>query len=50
MQHEELTNDGLMELETTGKGKGIQEEDGTKELKGFTTQEMTRDFLLLLFT
>ena len=46
VQHEELTNEDLMELEAQRKDKERQEEEVTKELKRFTTQEMARGFSL----
>ena len=45
VQHEELTNEDLMELETQRKGEERQEEEeATEELKRFTLQEMARGF------
>ena len=47
MQHEELTNEDLMELEAQRKDEGRQEEEEvTEELKRFTTREMARGFSL----
>ena len=47
MQHEELTNEDLMELEAQRKDKERQEEEKvTEELKRFMTQEMARGFSL----
>ena len=48
VQHEELTNEDLTELEALGKHKERQEEEEvTEELKRFMTQKMARDFLYL---
>ena len=48
VQHEELTNEDLMELEAQRKAKEQQEEEEvTEELKRFTMQEMQGDFLYL---
>ena len=48
VQHEELINEELMELEAQRKDKERQEEgEVTEEPKRFTTQEMARDFLYL---
>ena len=45
VQHEELTNEDLMELEAQRKDKETQEEEEvTEETKRFTTQEMARGF------
>ena len=44
MQHKELTNEDLMELEAQRKGEERQEEEVTEELKRFTMQEMARGF------
>ena len=47
MQHEELTNEDLMELEVHRKDKERQEEEKvTEEPKRFTMQEMARGFSL----
>ena len=47
VQHEELTNEDLMELEAQRKDKERQEEEEvTEELKRLTTQEMARGFSL----
>ena len=47
VQHEELTNEDLMELEAQRKDKERQEEEEvTEELKRFTTQEIARGFSL----
>ena len=46
VQHEELTNEDLMELESQRKDKERQEEEVTEELKRFMTQEMARGFSL----
>ena len=47
VQHEELTNEDLMELEAQRKDEERQEEEEvTEELKRFTTQEMARGFSL----
>ena len=44
VQHKELTNEDLMELEVQRKDKERQEEEEiTEELKRFTMQEMARD-------
>ena len=46
-QHEELTNEDLMELEAQRKDEERQEEEEvTEEPKRFTTQEMARGFSL----
>ena len=47
VQHKEVTNEDLMELEAQRKDKGTQEEEVTEELMKFTTQEMARGFSLL---
>ncbi|TEA41092.1 hypothetical protein DBR06_SOUSAS29010005, partial [Sousa chinensis] len=48
VQHEELTNEDLMELEAQRKAEESQEEEEvTEEPKRFTTQEMKGDFLYL---
>ena len=48
MQHEELTNEDLMELEAQRKDEERQEEEEvTEEPKRFTTQKMARGFSLL---
>ena len=46
VQHEELTNENLLELEAQRKDKERQEEEVTEELKRFVTQEMVRGFSL----
>ena len=47
MQHKELTNEDLMELEAQRKDEERQEEEEvTEELKRFMMQEMTRGFSL----
>ncbi|KAJ8780405.1 hypothetical protein J1605_011669 [Eschrichtius robustus] len=47
VQHEELTNEDLMELEAQRKDEERQEEEEiTEEVKRFMTQEMTRGFSL----
>ncbi|XP_057390086.1 tigger transposable element-derived protein 1-like isoform X2 [Balaenoptera acutorostrata] len=47
VQHEELTNEDLMELEAQRKDEeGQEEEEVTEEPKRFTTQEMARGFSL----
>ena len=46
MQHEELTNEDLMELEAQRKDEERQEEEVTEEPKRFTMQEMARRFSL----
>ena len=47
VQHKELTNEDLMELEAQRKDRERQEEEEvTEELKRFMTQEMARDFSL----
>ena len=47
VQHEELTNEDLMELEAQRKDEERQEEEEvTEELKRFTMQEMARGFSL----
>ena len=47
VQHEELTNEDLMELEAERKDKETQEEEEvTEEPKRFTMQEMAREFSL----
>ena len=47
VQHEELTNEDLMELEAQRKDEERQEEEEvTEELKRFTMQEMARRFSL----
>ena len=46
VQHEELTNEDLMELEAQRKDKERQEEEVTEEPKRFTMQEMARGFSL----
>ena len=48
VQHEELTNEDLMELEAQRKDteKQEEEEEVTEEPKRFTTQEMARGFSL----
>ena len=44
VQHEELTNQGIMESDAQRKDEGRQEV--TEELKRFTMQEMAREFSL----
>lgn len=44
VQHEELTNQGIMESDAQRKDEGRQEV--TEELKRFTMQEMARGFSL----
>ena len=47
VQHEELTNEDLMELEAQRKDEERQEEEErSEELKRFTMQDMARGFLL----
>ena len=47
VQHEEVTNEDLMELEVDRKDEERQQvEEVTEELKRFTTQEMARGFSL----
>ena len=46
VQHEELTNEDLMELEAQRKDEERQEEEVTEEPKRFTMQEMARGFSL----
>ena len=47
MQHKELTNEDLMELQSQRKDKERQEEEEvTEEPKRFTAQEMARRFSL----
>ena len=46
VQHKELTNEDLMELEAQRKDKERQEEEVTEESKRFTMQEMARGFSL----
>ena len=46
MQHKELTNEAVMELEAQRKDRERGEEEVTEELKRFTTQEMARGFSL----
>ena len=46
MQHKELTNEDLMELEAQRKDKRRQEEEVTEEPKRFMMQEMARGFSL----
>ena len=47
VQHKELTNEDLMELEAQRKDEERQEEEEvTEEPKRFTTQEMAREFSL----
>ena len=47
VQHEELTNEDLMELEVPKKDEERQEEEGvTEELKRFMMQEVARGFSL----
>ena len=45
VQHEELTNQGIMESDAQRKDESRQEEV-TEELKRFTMQEMARGFSL----
>ena len=48
VQHEELTNEDLIELEAQRKDKGRQEEEEvTEEPKRFMMQEMAGNFLYL---
>ena len=47
VQHKEVTNEDLMELEAQRKDKETQEEEVTEELMRFMTQEMARGFSLL---
>ena len=47
VQHEDLTNEDLMELKAQRKDKERQEEEVTKEPKRFTMQETLRGFSLL---
>ena len=46
MQHEELTNYDLMELEAQRKDEERQEEKLAEELKRFSMQKMSRRFSL----
>ena len=46
MQHEESTNEDLMESEAQRKDQERQEEEVTEEPKKFTTWEMARGFSL----
>ena len=46
VQHEELTNEDLMELEAQRKDEERQEEEETEEPKSFMIQEMARGFYL----
>ena len=46
MQHEELTNEDLMELEAQRKDEERQEEEETEEPKSYLMQEMARGFQL----
>ena len=46
MQHKELTNEDLMELEAQRKDERRQEEEVTEEPKRFMIQEMARGFSL----
>ena len=46
VQHEELTNDDLMELEVQGKNEERQVKEVTKEPKRFMVQETARAFSL----
>ena len=46
VQHKELTNEDLMELEAQRKDEERQKEEVTEEPKSFTTQEMARTFSL----
>ena len=47
VQHEELTNEDLIELEAQRKDEETQEEEVTEERKRFTTREMARGFSLV---
>ena len=47
VQHKEVTNEDLMELEAQRKDKETKEEEVTEELMRFMTQEMARGFSLL---
>ena len=47
VQHKEVTNEDLLELEAQRKDKETQEEEVTEELMRFMTQEMARGFSLL---
>ena len=44
MQHKELTNEDLMDLEAQRKDEDRQEEEVTEELKRFIIQEMAKGF------
>ena len=46
VQHEELTNEDLMELEAQRKDEERQEKEVSEEAKRFTMQEMARGFSL----
>ena len=46
VQHEELTDEDLMELEAQRKAEERQEKEVTEEWKRFTTQGMARGFSL----
>ena len=46
VQHEELTNEDLMELEAQRKDEERQEEEDTEEPKSFSMQEMAMGFYL----
>ena len=47
VQHKELTNEDLIELEAQRKDEETQEEEVTEERKRFTTREMARGFSLV---
>ena len=47
MQHKELTNEELMELEAQRKDEKRQEEEVTEEPERFTMQEMAKGFFYL---
>ena len=47
VQHKEVTNEDLLELEAQRKDKETKEEEVTEELMRFMTQEMARGFSLL---
>ena len=47
VQHEELTNEDLIELEAQRKDEERQEEEVTEESKRFIMQEMARGFSLV---
>ena len=48
-QHEELTNEDLMELEAQRKDEERQEEEVTEDPKRFTTEEMAGGFSFFFF-